>query len=81
MYHHAQPPLRKMKFALSAEARRKMKALRRRRRRWVMHWMFLKVVADAGTHEEEEEEKEEHEGADFLQDTLTFHSAPQLEPR
>ena len=45
-----------------------------------MHWMFLKVVADAGTHEEEEE-KEEHEGADFLQDTLTFHSAPQLEPR
>ena len=47
-----------------------------------MHWMFLKVVADAGTHEEEkEEEKEEHEGADFLQDTLTFHSAPQLEPR
>ena len=29
----------------------------------------------------EEEEKEEHEGAFFLQDTDSFHTAPQLEPR
>ena len=39
------------------------------------------VAHEAGTHEKEEDGLEEHEGAFFLQDTDSFHTAPQLEPR